>query len=383
MRLIRELCGDGTLSYLYPNDSFSKVELWVARPPETVLQDKVEIDFCSHQPIETVWIGGNQVDRFSLRAFHELRINWSFRRWTARIEEGRGQDPSLSTDERTFYLASSPQIPKHQEIDAEAARLVAGLSDPMRVAQALFYGVSKECRYSYPVPRRGAVDMLISRHGDCGQFSVLLVALLRARGVPARPLFGTVVLEKGAVPHAWVELWIDGVGWIAADPTVANVEALSILPRAKPRTYFGDLGGSYFAFSIGVDLEFGMRYGSPVRPVPLPVFAGRRPVFGGRTLFWGFDTIDGRAPYLQPSYPRCARGVGLNALVLPSQLGYWAASSEQFTRARLRLFLRSIGILLMTAVIALDLLLIPSGAVLWHLVTLALVATLFIGARSS
>ncbi len=63
--------------------------------------------------------------------------------------------------------------------------------------------------------------------GVCRHFATAATALYRAAGVPARYVVGysgsaaenetvTVTADRG---HAWVEVYLDGVGWITVDPT--------------------------------------------------------------------------------------------------------------------------------------------------------------------
>ena len=66
--------------------------------------------------------------------------------------------------------------------------------------------------------------------GVCRHFATAATALYRAAGVPARYVVGysgsaaenetvTVTADRG---HAWVEVYLDGIGWITVDPTGAS-----------------------------------------------------------------------------------------------------------------------------------------------------------------
>jgi transglutaminase-like putative cysteine protease len=52
-------------------------------------------------------------------------------------------------------------------------------------------------------------------------FAHMLVALARGQGVPARYVSGYHTREdgEGHAPHAWVEAHVDGLGWVAFDPS--------------------------------------------------------------------------------------------------------------------------------------------------------------------
>jgi transglutaminase-like putative cysteine protease len=58
------------------------------------------------------------------------------------------------------------------------------------------------------------------RSGDCTEYAVLLTALARTIGLPARVVVGTILVEESesisAIGHAWVEIWHDQQ-WHIAD----------------------------------------------------------------------------------------------------------------------------------------------------------------------
>lgn len=89
-----------------------------------------------------------------------------------------------------------------------------------------------------------------TRSGDCTEYAVLLAALARALGLPARVMIGTVVMasesEVRAAGHAWTEVWQDDA-WHSLDAALHQIPA-------KQRYYvpvmpLDDEGPSY-AFSL-------------------------------------------------------------------------------------------------------------------------------------
>jgi len=50
------------------------------------------------------------------------------------------------------------------------------------------------------------------------------------------------------------------------------------------------------------------------------------PRFEGQRLRWGYETLEGSIPFLQPAYPR-GRG-GFATLTQPSSLGDWASTAR-------------------------------------------------------
>jgi transglutaminase-like putative cysteine protease len=121
-------------------------------------------------------------------------------------------DPALRSDLLPDLLITSGDLRV-----AAQARLLAGRDrDPGRVASRLVHWVAGNVR---PEPRTGITDaarVLESRRGDANEHAVLLVALARALGLPARPVSGLVRASGRYYYHAWAEVYLGD--WVAVDP---------------------------------------------------------------------------------------------------------------------------------------------------------------------
>jgi len=105
---------------------------------------------------------------------------------------------------------------------ALATSIAPGESDPWKLAQAFEKYVQEfvtTTRLSQAIA--SAADVVQSREGDCTEHAVLLAALCRARGLPARAAIGLVYYgpQQGFAYHMWNEVWIDGQ-WIPLDSTL-------------------------------------------------------------------------------------------------------------------------------------------------------------------
>lgn len=87
---------------------------------------------------------------------------------------------------------------------------------------------------SYPPAGEDFVSwfLLDSKEGYCSYFASAMTVMCRIAGVPARYVEGYYVhpvdgeaIVTGRNAHAWVEVYLNGIGWVAFDPTAAAVGA--------------------------------------------------------------------------------------------------------------------------------------------------------------
>lgn len=137
------------------------------------------------------------------------------------------------TDDPEAWLEATPHIDvDHPRVQSAAADLTAGLASDREKALAIFAFVRDEVRFGFA---RGfwdntASDVLASRVGYCNTKSTLFIALLRAAGVPARPVFVDIhhtvllgLLNPGTpyVDHSYVEVFLEGV-WVPTDAYIVD-----------------------------------------------------------------------------------------------------------------------------------------------------------------
>lgn len=139
-----------------------------------------------------------------------------------------------------FVHRTYTQLPDDIRPDLQA--IVSGIdgadaSDTKTAARAIAKYVSKSKSYSLDTPRAPEGEdfalwfLRESDTGYCVHFTTATVLLLRAAGIPARYVTGYYfkttagqwadVTEDDA--HAWVEYYIDGMGWQIMDATPAEV----------------------------------------------------------------------------------------------------------------------------------------------------------------
>ena len=137
---------------------------------------------------------------------------------------GEGVSSLPPDDGLSRYLRSTAVIQSDHPRIVEAARdITEDASSPLQCARELNSWVHENITTKdYSVGFASAVEVLETRTGDCTEHSVLLVALARALGYPARVVVGMVSDGSVFAFHMWAEVGIDG--WVPFDPALGEEE---------------------------------------------------------------------------------------------------------------------------------------------------------------
>jgi len=122
------------------------------------------------------------------------------------------------------WLAPSLLI---QSDRAEFAALVeeirGGKRSALKVVRRLHDWVYKNIEKRPTMGMPSALDVLSSRQGDCNEHAVLMAALCRAAGIPARVAAGIVYMRNRFYYHAWNEVYLNE--WVPVDATLGQFPA--------------------------------------------------------------------------------------------------------------------------------------------------------------
>ncbi len=116
------------------------------------------------------------------------------------------------------------------QIVALAGQLSAGKLSVCQQVRAFYDYIGDHLTYTYNGANWGAQAALGKMGADCTEYTDLLVALGRAKGIPARYFEGLLYLENGPdtrakTEHAWPDVYLPSVGWVALDPTLGRLPA--------------------------------------------------------------------------------------------------------------------------------------------------------------
>lgn len=123
------------------------------------------------------------------------------------------------------YLTSNTYVQLDDRLVKQHAADAAGTeADPWKAAQAMERWVSQNLKKkNFSTLLASAAEVARDLSGDCTEHAVLLVAMCRARGIPARVAVGLVYVPKlsSFAGHMWTEVFVRGV-WIPLDATLGN-----------------------------------------------------------------------------------------------------------------------------------------------------------------
>jgi transglutaminase-like putative cysteine protease len=194
-----------------------------------------------------------------------------------------GTVAALTPDERALFLAATDLIPTDGIVKATADTITAGKASDLEKSRAIYEWVVENTYRNAATRGCGTGDvgsLLASGNlgGKCADLNALFVGLNRAAGIPARDLYGIRVAPSafgykslGAnsptiskAQHCRAEVWLEGFGWVAADPADVRKVVLEEPPGknalddakvlAARKALFGAWEGNWLAYNDGHDI---------------------------------------------------------------------------------------------------------------------------------
>jgi transglutaminase-like putative cysteine protease len=151
----------------------------------------------------------------------------------ARIDETARESRVFDFLQESRFVETSPEFWR-MAIDA-----THNLTDTWQAVLALMKLVHREFKYDSNATgaHTHARDVLRDRRGVCQDFAHVMIGLCRVLKIPALYVSGYLATETASATHAWVEVLIPGVGWIALDPTHNRLADETYIKIAVGRDY--------------------------------------------------------------------------------------------------------------------------------------------------
>jgi len=217
------------------------------------------------QQTQSLDVYGNMRSFFSLQASHDMLsvvadslvstreavppqsdIEWEEVRERFRYRAGASFNPAAE------FVFASPYVPRHADF-AAYARPSFGTGVPLLMAaRDLMERIYTDFEYSSESTEVNtpAVEALSLRKGVCQDFAHIMVACLRAMGLPARYVSGYLLthpppgqprLIGSDASHAWASVYVPDLpgdqGWCDFDPTNNRTPGVDYVTLATGRDY--------------------------------------------------------------------------------------------------------------------------------------------------
>jgi transglutaminase-like putative cysteine protease len=198
-----------------------------------------------------------------------LQTDFVIRRSAVSIQLDPQKAGSLTDVHRAEFAAELRRDVPNMQVTAQMAALADQICgderNVVRQARLLFdYVVSNTNHYSRPnAPKssgKGSADYCLSQKGgSCTDMHALFIAMARARGIPTRLHFGSLLKAanegKDIDPgyRCWVEYFVPNYGWVPMDIAAANTNA------DRRDFYFSGLDERRIRFSEGRNLDLSPR----------------------------------------------------------------------------------------------------------------------------
>lgn len=111
----------------------------------------------------------------------------------------------------------------HPRLRSLAATIVGSEHDALTAVRLLVDWVHRYLRKTPTASFPDAIEILDMGQGDCNEHAVLLTALMRAAGIPARVVGGLVYGDGAFLYHAWTDVWLGR--WVPVDAALNQLPA--------------------------------------------------------------------------------------------------------------------------------------------------------------
>ena len=177
------------------------------------------------KPYKIFEVNGNSIAEYKLTNLKEGKYNFvidgiaNVRRYDIKKAKEDGKNPYPERDIKR-YLIGEKGIETNHQLIRKIASSIPGYTQE-EIVENIYQYVKKHIDYSLGQINPSAVNGLRSGRGQCGEFAAAMVAICRARGIPARIVSGNIARSRDTA-HTWVEVYYPKYGWVLYDPTLMD-----------------------------------------------------------------------------------------------------------------------------------------------------------------
>ena len=240
-----------------PNTFFLRIPL----PQKTETQRVVTINSVQPEPFVPSYQGASLYRFHNVESGNKIQIRQEYSVSRSRVETNVDV-VSLRAASRNnpllyaAYTESDDFLPADNAVIKKVCRQIIGHeTNPYIKAKRIYNFLISDIKVRESRAAdagRSIITALEEKNGSPYDLALLFCTLARAAGVPAIPTAGLLVdREQKAVLHWWAEFYVNGFGWVPADPALASGIPFDTGVADKSRWYFGNLDAYHIAFSRG------------------------------------------------------------------------------------------------------------------------------------
>lgn len=197
-----------------------RVRLRLPVPIEDLALGELQVEF--HPPVDMACETSSGLGRLDVivpvPSAHEITIGITAQ-FTARPSPPAASSAVLDPAERELYTRPTEGLIRTSERVETLARQLAGAAHDTESTVERFWSFflselgAGYVHHEHLDPARPLDTVLEQGWFDCKLGSALMVALCRARGIPARIVSGYLIYPSAPSNHTWLEVWFEGSGW--------------------------------------------------------------------------------------------------------------------------------------------------------------------------
>jgi transglutaminase-like putative cysteine protease len=135
---------------------------------------------------------------------------------------------------QTYTAERKPHIHFSKKIRELTDRITQNAQTPIDHLQAIYRYIAANYPWASALEYSTIANIpeyVIEHHkGDCGQVALLLITMLRYKGIPARWQSGWMTHPGEVNLHDWAEVYLEGTGWVPVDISFGRGGAIPIKP---------------------------------------------------------------------------------------------------------------------------------------------------------
>jgi hypothetical protein len=243
--------------------TLTELQLYQPKPVNWDGQEKVTIEEVSPASAQVGKdpLNGNEMYYWHLKntpawgKSQDLKYRFTFTAYETRtaIDPALVKKYNTLSMEYRLYTKPEPYIESDDpQIITLADRVGGNETNPYLLARKFYDYVVANARYQLVDGLQGAKALMENGVGECGDYSALFIALARVKKIPARSVVGFWAISGTNQTHVWAEFYLEGIGWIPADPTVGQSEPYK---NGIQDYYFGNMDNQRVILSKGYNIK--------------------------------------------------------------------------------------------------------------------------------